>query len=113
VPLLVDSDPAAADLAVARAIDRLELPTSACDPDGVFATVHEDAAGVPRVLFLINPGDADVEARVTVVTPTGGAAITAFTDLLDEADLPARAAGGHALVEARVKPRTVRMLALR
>jgi beta-galactosidase len=113
VPMLVDLDPAAADLAVARAIDRLELPTSACDPDGVFATVHEDAAGAARVLFLINPGDSDVEARVTVVTPTGGAAITVATDLIDETELPARAAAGHALVEARMKPRTVRMLALR
>jgi beta-galactosidase len=99
---------------VARAIDDLALPTLACDPDGVFATVHEDDAGVPRVLFLMNPGAADVVARVTVISPQGVSAVAQARDVIDDQDVTARAAGeGRALVEARMKPRTVRMLALR
>lgn len=101
-PQLLHDDPAAADAAVAHAIDALGLPTYACDPDGVFAAVHEDAAGRPRVLFLLNPGDADVVARVAV-------AATRATDLLlDEGRFEAR----HGTFEVRLTPRTVRMMAL-
>jgi len=61
------------------------------------------------VLFLINPSDADVEARVTVAN----ARATSATDLIEDTTATVRArAGGNALVEARIKPRTVRMLAL-
>lgn len=114
-PQLLQDDPAAADAAVAHAIDALELPTYACDPDGVFAAVHEDDAGRPRVLFLLNPGEADVVARVTVDAARA-------VDLLDDARFEARrassqgqqSAGGSAagVFEVRLTPRTVRMLAL-
>jgi beta-galactosidase len=103
LPLVLEDDPAAADAAVARAIDELGLPTFACDPDGVFATLHEDEAGAPRVLFVLNPGEADVMARVAL----GGTPQRAI-DLLDEASFEARRGG----FEVRMKPRTVRMLAL-
>lgn len=106
--LLVD-DPAAADAAVAEAIDDLALPTLACDPDWIFATVHEDDAGVPRVLFVINPGDSDVLARVTPPQAPGGEALRHATDVLDGTPFQATRRG---TLEVRMKPRTVRMLAL-
>ncbi len=79
VPVLLHDDPAAADAAVSRAITDLGLPTWACDPDGVFATVHEDAGGRERVVFLINPGEGDVVAHVHV-----GAASVRAVDVLDD-----------------------------
>ena len=103
-PALLQDDPAAADAAVARAIDALGLPTFACDPAGVFATVHEDATGRPRVLFLLNPGDADVVARVTVSATDA----TGATDVLDDARFELRCGA----FEVRLPPGTVRMLAL-
>jgi len=95
--------PAAADAAVSHAIETLELPTYACDPDSVFVTVHEDAAGAPRVLFVLNPGDRDVVARVSAGVPR-----TRAQDLIDDAVFEARSG----TLEIRMKPRTVRMLAL-
>jgi beta-galactosidase len=105
VPVLVGDDPASADAAVAQAASALGLPTHACDPDGVFATVHEDREGRARVLFLINPGAADVVAKVAI---RGGAAPARAVDVLDEAVFPAQ----KGAFEVRLTPRTVRMLAL-
>ncbi|WP_437286715.1 beta-galactosidase [Sorangium sp. So ce406] len=101
LPALLQDDPAAADSAVSRAIDALGLPTFACDPSTVFATLHEDASGAPRVLFLLNPEDADVVARVTVRASRA-------RDVLDDARFEAR----RGALEVRLMPRTVRMLAL-
>jgi beta-galactosidase len=98
---ILHDDPAAADAAVARAIEALGLPAYACDPAGVFATVHDDAAGRPRVLFLLNPGEADVVARVAVDA-------TQATDVLEEGRFESR----RGSFEVRLVPRTVRMLAL-
>jgi beta-galactosidase len=105
VPVLVGDDPASADAAVAAAVEALALPTHACDPDGVFATVHEDAEGRARVLFLLNPGDADVLAKVAL---RGGGAPSRAVDVLDEGVFEARSGS----FEVRLTPRTVRMLAL-
>lgn len=96
--------PADADRMVARAIEALGLPTFACDPDGVFACVHEDAGGIARVAFVIHPGATDVVARVTVP----GA--TAAVDALDGTRVQVDASAGT--VEVRMPPRTVRMLTL-
>jgi len=103
VPVLIEDDPAAADAAVSRAITDLGLPTWACDPDGIFATVHDDGAGRARVVFLLNPGDADVIARVHL-----GAEVTRAVDVLDEAVFTAK----RGALDVRMTPRTVRMLAL-
>ena len=100
---LVADDPAAADAAVAQAIEALSLPTYACDPDGIFATMHEDAEGRARVLFVLNPGEHDVLARVHA----GGDA-TRAVDLIDDATFEAR----RGAIELRMPPRTVRMLAM-
>ncbi|MDI1481827.1 beta-galactosidase [Polyangium sp. y55x31] len=96
--------PAAADAAVSHAIETLGLPAYACDPGGVYVTVHEDASGAPRVLFIVNPSERDVVARVSA-----GVARTKATDLIDDSTFEARAG----TLEVRMKPRTVRMLALR
>lgn len=102
--VLLDSDaPAAVDAAVAGAIDQLGLPTYACDPDSVLATVHEDASGRAAVLFLLNPSGDDVLARVTV-----GSGVASAVDLLDDARVEQR----RGALELRMRPRTVRMLAL-
>jgi beta-galactosidase len=102
-PVLLDDDPAACDAAVSRAIADLSLPTWACDPDGIFATVHEEAGGRARVVFVINAGETDVLAHVHLGVPA-----TRAVDLLDDATFGiARGA-----LEVRMTPRTVRMLAL-
>jgi beta-galactosidase len=106
VPTSVGDDPASADAAVAFAIDELGLPRFACEPENVFATVHEDEGGRPRVLFLLNGGEADCVARVTV--PGATSAIDALDAQLDGASSTAR---GGAL-EIRLHPKSVRMLAL-
>ncbi|HEY4122352.1 MAG TPA: beta-galactosidase, partial [Byssovorax sp.] len=103
VPLLVTDDPAAAAAAVAAAVTELALPTYACEPASVRATVHHDRAGAPRVLFLVNGGEADCVARVAL-----GAEIAQATDLLDGDGF----AGPRGVIDVRIAPRTVRMLAL-
>ena len=101
-PLARFSAPAEVDRTVARAIETLGLPTHACDPDDVFLTIHEDATGAPRVAFVINGSDVDVVARVTV----HGA--REAEDLLDGA----RVAVTAGVLEVRMPPKTVRMLAI-
>lgn len=104
VPLLVDAAPASADNAVARAIEALGLPTFACDPHGVLATVHEDEGGRPRVLFVINPTEADLVARVSLGT---SAVATAHDPFEDE-----RVTVAAGAVEVRMPPKTARMFQL-
>jgi beta-galactosidase len=101
IPALVLDDPASVDEAVAHAIDELDLPTFACDPDGIFATVHEDESGVPRVVFVLNPGEKDVMARIAAPAFEGRA-----IDVLDETTVEAK----RGAFEVRMKPRTVRMM---
>jgi beta-galactosidase len=103
VPLILTDAPAVADDVVARAIVELALPTFACDPDGIYATVHEDTTGRPRVLFLINPGERDVLAKVAI-----GASAGVAVDVIDDSTFQAR----RGAFEIRMKPRTVRMLAV-
>ena len=57
-------DRARADALVARFIEELDLPTHTIDPGDAFVSVHEDAAGAPRVVFVMNPTDEPVEAHV-------------------------------------------------
>ena len=101
-PPAVGLDPATVDRMVAKAIETLALPTFACDVAGVYATVHEDAAGKPRAVFVINPGPDDVVARVTVPS------VQTARDALTEQNVHARAG----TLEVRVPPRTVRLLAV-
>jgi len=103
IPGTLEDFPAEADAAVSKAIEELALPTYACDPSSIHATVHEDIEGTPRVLFVLNGGDDDVNARVTI-DPRAGAAI----DLFDESNVRVE----HGRVELRMRPRSVRMFAL-
>jgi len=59
-------DAAQADVLVARRIEELGLPTYPVDPDDVFVSLHHDAAGVPRVAFVMNPNETDRRARVAL-----------------------------------------------
>lgn len=103
VPVLIEDDPAAADAAVASAVMAYQLPTYACDPTGIYATVHEDTEGRPRVLFVINPGSHDTVARVTLHTQEPRA-----VDVLDGASF----GRSRESFEVRMMPKSVRMLAL-
>jgi beta-galactosidase len=97
------ADPASVDALVAGAVVRLGLPTWAVAPDGVRAVVHVDAENRPRVLFLINAGDDDCTARVTV-----GRDAKEAVDLLKDQAFVVR----DGTIELRMKPKTVRMLEL-
>jgi len=108
VPVLCPSDPAGMEALVAEAIECLDLPTYSVDHDGVYATIHEDQDGRPKVLFLLNPTSLDVSVRVTVQVDVGAPPLTEAVDLLKDETFRIR----DAALEIRVKPKTVRMLAL-
>ncbi len=97
---LAHSDPRALDEEVARHVEALDLPRFACDPDGVLATVHEDADGEARVAFAINTTEADLVARITLEGDHR------WEDVLDGETVAA--SGG--VVELRLRPTSVRML---
>jgi len=103
---------ARADALVGRRIDELGLPTFPVDRGEAYVAVHDDAAGVPRVAFVMNPTPADLNVRV---------AIEGATALIDLLPRSTRGAARHAVDEARitrvagsfevsVPARTVRML---
>ncbi len=103
VGVLCSADPASIDEIVAAAVTDLGLPTYGVDPDTVYAAVHEDASGKARVLFLINPGREEIDARISIGTATDAA-----RDLLKEQRFGVKAG----VLEVRIKPKSVRMLAL-
>jgi hypothetical protein len=86
---------------VASALEALRLPRYASDPDGIRVTVHHDSEGELRVAFVINASDSDLVARVTLGVDGS------WRDLLEGGST--RSADG--LLELRVKPHSVRMLA--
>lgn len=97
-----DFSPAEADRLVGHAIDELGLPTIACDPGNVTATIHEDADGLARAVFVINPSDVDCVARVSVP------GITLCSDVLEGTTHATR--GG--VLEVRLPPKTTRFFAV-
>jgi beta-galactosidase len=99
-------DGARAGELVARRIEELGLPAFPVDPDHVKMTVHEDAAGVPRVVFVMNPTAADQVARVSVRDARS------LVDLLATDRTDARITRGIAGFEVNVPARTVRMFAV-
>jgi beta-galactosidase len=70
-------DIARADVLVARRIEELSLPAYPVDPDDIYVSVHEDSKG-PRVVFVMNPTEATVVAKVALP-----ASVTVLTDLID------------------------------
>lgn len=91
------ADVAHADALVAKRIEELSLPTHPVHPDETFVCVHDDAAGVPRVAFVLNPAAADVVARIglpgatTLDDQLHGGRIVRTTGAF-EVSLPARTA---------------------
>lgn len=98
-PLVREAADAAS--AVGQAVDLLGLPTYASDPSDVLVTVHADTDGHARVIFVINPTDRHVAARVRC---TFGA--SRLVDLIDDAEFVV-AAG---VVEVALRARAIRML---
>ena len=96
-------DGARAGELVAKAIEELGLPAFPVDPEDVKMTVHEDAAGTPRVVFVMNPTPGDLVARVSVRHARS------LVDLLSPERPDARVARGIAGFELSVPARTVRM----
>jgi beta-galactosidase len=95
-------DRQSADAIVDRAIADLGLRTLGGASSHAFATIHEDAKGRPRVLFLLNPSAESERAKVDL-----GVAVT-LTDLLDESRYQAR----EGRITVSVPARTVRMLVI-
>jgi beta-galactosidase len=93
-------DRARIDEVVSRMIDELSLPTWKASSDRVSLAMHEDDAGRPRLLFVINPAAEGERATIDL----GFSA--RVTDLFDGTS--------HECLEKRlslsISPRTVRML---
>jgi beta-galactosidase len=70
------------------------------DPVEAYVAVHEDAAGAPRVVFVMNPTANDVTARFSL------AGVGALVDTLGEGRV-GRSAGA---LEVSVPARMVRMM---
>ncbi len=102
-PLLLGLDRAAIREAVDRAIVELGLPVLEAEPAEIHVTLHRDPDGAPQLLFVINPTERDLEARVTAA----GAEVA--VDALDGQRIRARSG----LLSLRVRRRSVRMLELR
>jgi beta-galactosidase len=86
---------------VDQAVDLLGLPTHACDPSDVLVTVHEDSAGIARVVFVLNSADRQVMARVRC-----GIDATRVVDALEDTEF--HIVSG--VLEVVMRPRAVRML---
>ena len=104
------ADAARADALVARRILELGLPTYPVDRTEAYVTVHEDDAGAPKVVFVMNPTGEDLTVRVAIERAP------ALHDLLPEPKgmraeevRMTRLAGSF---EVAVRARTARMLAV-
>ncbi|HVU03406.1 MAG TPA: beta-galactosidase [Polyangiaceae bacterium] len=102
VPLLLPRGPATLRELVSSAATDLGLERLTSHPEALRTTLHRDASGTPRVLFVINGGDSSF----TGVAGVAGA--VAATDALTLEALPIES--GH--VHVTMPPRTVRMLEL-
>jgi beta-galactosidase len=102
-------DRARADALVARFIEELDLPTYPVDPPDAYVAVHEDEEGVPRVVFVMNPTDEPVEARVGL-PESARELVPLWPTRADEESHMARKVGGF---EVHVGAREVRMLEVR
>ncbi len=87
--------------AVGQAVDLLGLPTHACDPSDVLVTVHEDSKGIACVVFVLNPTDRHVAARVRC-----GFGASRVVDVLEETEFGVVSG----VLEVAMRPRAVRML---
>jgi len=102
VPLVLPLDDDAIAVAVAAAKRSLALPELRVEPGVARTTVHVDAKGLPRVLFVINPSAAPIVAKLNV----RGA--RAARDLLDGENIGASVGA----FEIGLGPRSVRLFEL-
>lgn len=101
------TDPANADALVARYVAELGLETFPVDPITVFASLHEDETGAPKVAFVMNP-----EPTAVLATVGFGPNVKALVDLLPRGREAARVdakAGGFVI---EVPARSARMFAV-
>jgi beta-galactosidase len=107
-PILLPRGPATLAEIVHTTLDDLGVPrgphavVEGGSNAGIFTTVHEDAEGRPRVLFVINSGEAETTANIAL--PRAAAA----SDALSGYGVPVE--DGHVVVT--VGPLSVRMLEL-
>lgn len=95
---------ARADMLVAERVQKLALPTYPVSPSSCHVTVHEDARGVAKVVFVMNPTDARVDATFPVAKVLGLRDLLASTHA--EPIFPE-----SGTFKVRVPPRTVRVFA--
>ncbi len=102
VPVLLDGGRDHVERAVDRAAQLLGLTSLPAEPASISVTLHHDARGAAAVLFVLNPTEQDVDARVTC------AGARSAIDALDGE----RFAAQGTRFALRVKRRSVRMLEL-
>ena len=93
------ADVSRAEALVAERVEDLSLPTWPVEPADVHVTVHEDEAGAPRVVFVMNPTAQEHAARLSL------AGVDALVDALGDARVT-RLGGA---LELAMPPRSVRM----
>jgi len=103
---LSSSSATALEPAIVRIVDELAIRCYPCDPSRIRATLHEDDGGRPKVLFVVNAGEAAFGARVRLGPSTPvREAIDGLTGVA------ARVEEDHVVLD--LAPRAVAMLLLR
>jgi beta-galactosidase len=102
VPAQLGLDEMALREAVRAAKGALGLHSVQCAPDGIFVTVHRNAAGEARVAFLINSSPAALRAELSLP------GIARAVDALDGSEFHAKIT----VLDVPVPAQTVRMLEL-
>lgn len=98
--LLQGCDPSRVDAAVGQAVDQLQLTAYGSDPEPIQITIFEDEQRVARVLFVLNPSDTSLSARI-------GLGIDAqFEDAFEQHQYQT----SEGVLDVLMKPRSVRML---
>jgi beta-galactosidase len=102
LPTFLDSEPTRLSATVDRAVELLRIPTLVASPAELAVTLHHDRQGKPRVLFVINPTESPIAAKL------GACGATSAVDALDGSMFRAN----FDVFELPVPPRTVRLLDL-
>jgi len=102
LPTLLDFDPQRLRHSIDIATEQLNIPSLSATPSEIAVTVHHDAAGRPRALFVINPTDDAIEAAV------GSLGAEVAEDALDGTSVHAT----FGTFQLQLPARTVRLLAL-
>jgi beta-galactosidase len=103
LPTLLSSNTEELERTIDRAVETLGLESIDATPASISVTVHHDATGRVRAMFVINPTEYAVDAEVTALGESIG------EDALDGTVFHAK----NGRFGLPVPPRTVRMLALR